>query len=216
LLITEIRAGKREGSVVSTQTIDSFARRDQETWDELRRELEDVGISPLVITEKRQFIITWFQEAVAAGKLEVDPAEENFFSDRNSLMPDYDDTENATRGSGDELMSSGNDYTSLRRHSSSTSAVQSKQRDTNSPRPSYNLDLESVFGPPGRNQNENEKSRLRVSYLQLRHGYFGWMHWAEPRNPWAERAATLSAKLDRDAKQTLNIFGGNTAPALSS
>ena len=78
LLIAEVRAGKREGSVISTQTFDTTARNDQETWEALRRELDDIGISPAVITEKRQFIITWFQEAVAAGKLEEDD-----FSDYN-------------------------------------------------------------------------------------------------------------------------------------
>ena len=72
LLITEVRAGRREGSVVSVQTIDTIARNNQESWDVLRRELEDIGISPGVISEKRQFIIAWFQEAVAAGQLEED------------------------------------------------------------------------------------------------------------------------------------------------
>ena len=72
LLIAEVRAGKREGSVVSTKTFESSAQNDRETWEALRRELEDIGISPAVITEKRQFIIVWFQEAVAAGRLEED------------------------------------------------------------------------------------------------------------------------------------------------
>ena len=72
LLITEVRAGKREGSVISVQKFDTAARIDRDTWDAFRRELEDIGISPGVIAEKRQFIITWFQEAVAAGKLDED------------------------------------------------------------------------------------------------------------------------------------------------
>ena len=71
-MIAEIRGGKREGSVVSTKTFDTSAQNDHETWEALRRELEDIGISPSVITEKRHFIIAWFQEAVAAGKLEED------------------------------------------------------------------------------------------------------------------------------------------------
>ena len=41
ILIAEVRAGKREGSVISTQTFDTTARNDQETWEALRRELED-------------------------------------------------------------------------------------------------------------------------------------------------------------------------------
>lgn len=72
MLITEIRAGRREGSIISVQTIDTVARNNQESWDVLRRELEDIGISPAIISEKRQYIIAWFQEAVAAGKLEED------------------------------------------------------------------------------------------------------------------------------------------------
>lgn len=73
ILIAEVRAGKREDSVVSTKTFDASVQINSDTWEALRRDLEDVGISRDVITEKRQFIISWFQEAVAAGKLEEDP-----------------------------------------------------------------------------------------------------------------------------------------------
>ncbi|KAG6991229.1 hypothetical protein G7Y79_00055g090050 [Physcia stellaris] len=72
LFIAEIRAGRREGSIVSVQTIDTVARNNQEKWDVLRRDLEDVGISPAAISENRQFIIAWFREAVAAGRIEED------------------------------------------------------------------------------------------------------------------------------------------------
>ena len=88
LLIAEVRAGKREGSVISTRTIDSVARNNQETWETLRRELEDVGISPAIITEKRQFIVAWFQEAVAAGEFEEDAPSD----DDSSIMPLYEST----------------------------------------------------------------------------------------------------------------------------
>ena len=72
LLISEVRAGKREGSIISEQIFDAKAQSDQETWDILRRELEDIGISAEVIVEKRDFLVGWFQEAVAAGRLEED------------------------------------------------------------------------------------------------------------------------------------------------
>ncbi len=68
--MAEIRAGNREGSVISTQTFDTAARNDQETWDALRRELEDIGVSPGIINEKRQFIISWFRETIAMGNLD--------------------------------------------------------------------------------------------------------------------------------------------------
>lgn len=88
LLIAEVRAGKREGSVVSHKTFDSSVQNDWETWEALRRELEDVGISPGVITERRQFIIAWFKEAIAAGKLEEDAPSDDAAaeSDDDSMM----------------------------------------------------------------------------------------------------------------------------------
>ena len=67
--MAEIRSGKREGSVVSTHSFDTTAHNGREMWEALRKELEDIGISPGVINEKRQFIVNWFQEAVAMGKL---------------------------------------------------------------------------------------------------------------------------------------------------
>ena len=76
--MAEIRSGKREGSVVSTATFDTAARNSRETWESLHRELEDIGISPSVIIEKRQYIVTWFQKAVAMGKLEeAAPSDDN-------------------------------------------------------------------------------------------------------------------------------------------
>lgn len=76
MLISEVRAGKREGSVVSTRSFSTAAENNRETWGALRRELEDIGISPEIITEKRQFIVAWFQEAVAAGRLEEEALSE--------------------------------------------------------------------------------------------------------------------------------------------
>ena len=86
ILITEIRSGKREGSVISTRTVDSIARNDRIAWEMFRKELEDVGVSSSVIAEKRQFLIVWFQEAVAAGKLEEDIPEHEGNEDNGDLL----------------------------------------------------------------------------------------------------------------------------------
>ena len=99
LLINEVRAGKREGSVISTQTFDTAAQNDQETWEALRKELEDIGISPGIITEKRQFIIAWFQEAVAAGKLEEDALSD----DRDSAISLYESDRLANKSDDDKI-----------------------------------------------------------------------------------------------------------------
>ncbi|KAJ7052578.1 hypothetical protein C8F01DRAFT_1170478, partial [Mycena amicta] len=67
--MTEVQAGKREGSVVSVtdaaSTIDS-----PDGWNEFRRELEDIGISADVLEERRPYIVAWVKSALAEGRLE--------------------------------------------------------------------------------------------------------------------------------------------------
>ncbi|KAI0839967.1 hypothetical protein F5Y06DRAFT_19345 [Hypoxylon sp. FL0890] len=62
----EVRAGYREGSVVTTpdvvETIES-----PDVWAQLRRELEDIGISPAIMEEKHEYILTWMKSALAEG-----------------------------------------------------------------------------------------------------------------------------------------------------
>ena len=72
MLIAEVRAGKREGSVISTQGFEEAAETDRSTWSALQRDLEDVGVSAEAIEDNKPMIINWFREAVAAGKLEED------------------------------------------------------------------------------------------------------------------------------------------------
>jgi hypothetical protein len=71
--MAEVQAGLREGSVVTTpdaaETIES-----PDVWDELRRELEDIGISGAVIEEKRGFILDWMKTALAEGNLDELPS----------------------------------------------------------------------------------------------------------------------------------------------
>ncbi|KAL8869638.1 MAG: hypothetical protein Q9174_004122 [Haloplaca sp. 1 TL-2023] len=72
-LISEVRAGKRERSVISAMSLDLTAVETRETWNSLRRDLEDIGISPQVIKEQRSFILDWFRKAVASGLAEESP-----------------------------------------------------------------------------------------------------------------------------------------------
>ncbi len=65
------------GSIASFEIIDSVAGDDRETWEALRRELKEVGVSPGIIAERKEFIIAWFQDAVAAGKLDEDSLEDD-------------------------------------------------------------------------------------------------------------------------------------------
>ena len=73
-LIKEVGAGQREESIVSVETFSTKVDEDQEAWDALRRELEDVGVSSDVVIKRRPFIIKWFQTALAAEQChEVEP-----------------------------------------------------------------------------------------------------------------------------------------------
>jgi hypothetical protein len=71
--ITEVRAGYREGSVVTvpdvTETIES-----PDVWNQLRRELEDVGISSAVMEENHEYISGWMKSVLKQGLInELDP-----------------------------------------------------------------------------------------------------------------------------------------------
>ncbi|KAI1769432.1 hypothetical protein GGR53DRAFT_158260 [Hypoxylon sp. FL1150] len=73
--ICEVRAGYREGSVVTTpdvvETIES-----PDVWAQLRRELEDVGISPAIMEEQHEYISGWMKSVLAQGLADEDsPAE---------------------------------------------------------------------------------------------------------------------------------------------
>lgn len=74
-LVDEVQAGLREGSVISTkdvvETIDS-----PDVWAELRRELEDIGISNVVVEENRDFIRDWMKTALSEGSMEERSIEE--------------------------------------------------------------------------------------------------------------------------------------------
>lgn len=163
LLIAEVRAGKREGSVVSTQTFDTAARNNQETWEALRRELEDIGISPAIITEKRQFIIAWFQEAVAAGKLEEDAPSD----DDESAISVYESDDSA--GESDDDIVPNRKLSSMMIEPRAT-----EPSPKGNPNPSrVRESVHNVQRPPGqatdgsysRLPQKTEQSRLRVTYL---------------------------------------------------
>lgn len=70
--IAEVRGGLREGSVAATSTAEEV--ESQDVWEQLRRELEDVGISAGVVEENHKYISTWLQKAIANGVMqEADP-----------------------------------------------------------------------------------------------------------------------------------------------
>ena len=67
-LLRDVQAGYREGSCISVQTTASITT--METWNDLRKELESIGLTATAISENRKYITAWFQDAISKGILE--------------------------------------------------------------------------------------------------------------------------------------------------
>ena len=50
--------------------MESVEDGDEHAWLQMRRELEDVGITAAMIEEHREFIVNWIEQALTAGKFE--------------------------------------------------------------------------------------------------------------------------------------------------
>lgn len=73
-LTLEYRSGLREPSVISNSTIESAEQGDELVWSQISKELEDVGITPNMVVEYQDFIISWIKEALLDGEfVESDP-----------------------------------------------------------------------------------------------------------------------------------------------
>ena len=72
--MAEVQAGLRDGSVVTVDNAVDYIES-PEIWQEFRRELEDVGISPAVVEDNREYIARWIRDALADGLLEESPAQ---------------------------------------------------------------------------------------------------------------------------------------------
>ncbi|KAJ6473595.1 hypothetical protein C8R47DRAFT_987232 [Mycena vitilis] len=68
--IMEVQAGMREGSVVSCSDV-ATTIQSPDVWAELISELEDVGISAIVVEQRRDFIVNWLKNALTDGLLEA-------------------------------------------------------------------------------------------------------------------------------------------------
>lgn len=66
-MLKEIRHGHREGSIISTQTVDSISVNEKEVWRAIRKELEDIGITTEAFDSNKSFIMKWFQKALERG-----------------------------------------------------------------------------------------------------------------------------------------------------
>ncbi|KAH0557066.1 hypothetical protein GP486_005147, partial [Trichoglossum hirsutum] len=65
--IREFREGRREGSTISTQTVDSLSTDDRQMWRTIRKELVEIGITVATFIGNRNFIMNWFVKAIESG-----------------------------------------------------------------------------------------------------------------------------------------------------
>lgn len=63
----EFHQGKKEGSTVSLQSVDSLSAYDRAVWRTIRKDLEKIGISVAAFDANRNFILDWFVRAVETG-----------------------------------------------------------------------------------------------------------------------------------------------------
>lgn len=99
--IAEVRAGLREGSVVSSHHPQSLD--DSDSWKELQRELEDIGLSAGMVNEHQEYIKSWFKETISSGLLgEVG---QNNTSSADDHGGDENDFSNPRRGRNTHMSS---------------------------------------------------------------------------------------------------------------
>jgi hypothetical protein len=80
--VREFREGKRQGSVISTQTMDSFSTSNKEAWRTIRKELEDIGIIVAAFNANKEFIFEWFLSAIECGAFEEHAADDSPTADK--------------------------------------------------------------------------------------------------------------------------------------
>ncbi|KAI9744359.1 MAG: hypothetical protein M1835_002774 [Candelina submexicana] len=70
-LLIESQAGKRDGSIFLTTTVESAWNGDEGTWRKISQELESVGIPKKNIGQNHPLIISWITNAINDGCLEA-------------------------------------------------------------------------------------------------------------------------------------------------
>ncbi len=69
-LLKDFQLGRRQGSIISVQTVDSLTKGDRAVWRAIRKELETIGITANEFEANRNLIFDWFKHAVNRGASE--------------------------------------------------------------------------------------------------------------------------------------------------
>lgn len=71
-IMRDFQDGRREGSVITSKTVESMSVEDKETWREIKNELEEAGITLAALNLNKDFIINWLKENSTIGAPDVD------------------------------------------------------------------------------------------------------------------------------------------------
>ncbi|KAL3423017.1 het domain protein [Phlyctema vagabunda] len=97
----EFQRGEHEPSVISNQTSDTISQAQRDTWRDIRKELEGIGISVEAFQMNKEFIKTWLQDELLSGIFEEVSPENEPGSD---FEPRITTTESSrSRSSNDQL-----------------------------------------------------------------------------------------------------------------
>lgn len=72
--------GMREGSVVSTHSVDSLSNDERQAWSDIQKELKEIGISVATFNRNKEYIMNWFKTAISAGVFEEQTTEDGSIS----------------------------------------------------------------------------------------------------------------------------------------
>jgi hypothetical protein len=89
-LTFEHRAGMREQSVISAHSIQSAQEGNDAVWRQIGRELEDVGITQVMIREHKDFIIRRIKSALQSDRFDEGSPVSNSYCDTDSLGPNLE------------------------------------------------------------------------------------------------------------------------------
>ena len=79
----DLQNEKENASIFTNETIDSISIEDRHTWRDIRKALEDIGVTVAAFESNRDFIIRLFKEAIDTGSL-IDE-KETIISKRKNL-----------------------------------------------------------------------------------------------------------------------------------
>jgi uncharacterized protein len=82
--LKEWQRGLHEDSVISSHTVESLSNDDQETWQSIRKDLEDLGLSTASIETNKAYIVEWFKEAIRTGAFDEKPPEKESIADADT------------------------------------------------------------------------------------------------------------------------------------